>query len=78
MSEFVQGCDICKMLGLLQPLPIPNQSWKDIFVDFIQGLPKSGGCDVIPVVVDRLTKYGYFLALTTHYIAKIVAKVFFE
>lgn len=32
-------------------------------MNFIEGLPKSGGVDTILVVVDRLTKFGHFLAL---------------
>ena len=32
-------------------------------MDFIEGLPKSDRVDTILVVVDRLTKFNYFIAL---------------
>ena len=35
-------------------------------MDFITGLPKSEGKSVIMVVVDRLTKYSYFLHYLIH------------
>ena len=50
-QKFHQACDVCqrnktenlKPAGLLQPLPIPEGAWKDISMDFIDGLPKSRG-----------------------------------
>lgn len=69
VCNFIVECDICQrnkyvniaFPGLLQPLPIPNQIWLDISIDFIEGLSKSQGREVIFVVVDRLSKYGHFL-----------------
>ncbi|PKI54887.1 hypothetical protein CRG98_024718 [Punica granatum] len=47
-------------------------------MDFIEGLPKSGGKEVIFVVVDRCTKYAHFMALAHPYSATIVAQVFLD
>jgi hypothetical protein len=47
-------------------------------MDFIEGLPFSQGKSMIFVMVDRLTKYGHFLALTHPFLAIIVANLFFE
>lgn len=62
--------------GLLQLLPIPNQIWNDIAMDFIVGLPRSKGYTVIYVVIDRLSKFGYFIPLQSDFDSKIVAEAF--
>jgi hypothetical protein len=61
---------------LLQPLPIPDQKWSDISMDFISGFPKSIGKDVILVVVDRLTKYAQFVPLSHPYSVQTVVDAF--
>ena len=42
-------------------------------MDFITGLPKSEGKSVIMVIVDRLTKYAHFCALSHPFKASTVA-----
>jgi hypothetical protein len=50
IRKFVVECEVCqcnkgetiKSPGTLQPLPIPPAIWKDISMEFITGLPKSG------------------------------------
>lgn len=86
VEKLVKQCTICLQnkldnqpyAGLLQPLPIPTQVWKEVSLDFIEGLPKSKDKNSILVVVDRLTKYVYFIPLTPSYMAVEVAKAFFD
>ena len=47
-------------------------------MDFIMGLPKSEGKSVIMVVVDRLTKYAHFCALSHPFNVSTVVTVFME
>ncbi|KAG8497362.1 hypothetical protein CXB51_008586 [Gossypium anomalum] len=72
-------CQRCKgetvaSLGLLQPLLAPERAWSVISLDFIEGLPNSNKKNSILVVVDHLTKYGHFVALSHLYTAKDVAQ----
>lgn len=62
VRQFVRDCVTCQAAkydssaypGLLQPLPVPEEVWVEISMDFITGLPKFMGNEVIFVVVDRL------------------------
>jgi hypothetical protein len=71
VCNFVAECDVCqcnkgetvKSPGTLQPLLIPPTIWRDISMDFIVGLPKSGNKSIIMVVVDHISKYAHFCAL---------------
>ncbi|XP_050379620.1 uncharacterized protein LOC126796952 [Argentina anserina] len=86
VKKYVTECEECqrnhaeniKPPGLLQPLPIPDQAWKEISMDFIEGLPKVEGKTVIWVVIDRLTKYGHFIPLAHPYTAASLAQVFVQ
>ena len=63
VERFVRSCDTCqrfaesssKPVGLLHPLPIPQDRFKDISIDFAT-INKVGKYDQLMVIVDRLTK----------------------
>nr|XP_023872616.1 uncharacterized protein LOC111985197 [Quercus suber] len=84
LKQYVKECDTCQKLkhetcfptGLLQPLPIPEKPWLDVSMDFVEGLPKSHLKFVVFVVVDRLTKYTHFMALSHPYTAAKVANLY--
>ena len=51
---------------------------KEVSMDFITGLPKLEGKNFIMVVVDRLTKYACFCALSHTFKEIIVDAIFME
>jgi hypothetical protein len=76
VESMVKDCEVCaktkatrhKPYGLLEPLPTPERAWGSISMDFIVKLPSSTvpdgtgvAYDSIWVVVDRLTKWAYFI-----------------
>lgn len=82
--NFIKECPVCQknktehvhIPGLLQPLPIPELAWTHITMDFIEGLPKSDNKDVIWVIVDRLTKYAHFIALSHPFTSEHIVDLF--
>src|SRR5258708_23106149 len=66
---YVKSCTSCarsktpchKPYSLLKQLPILNQLWDSISMDFIEQLPMSEGFTAILVVIDRLTKQALFI-----------------
>ena len=47
-------------------------------MDFMKQLPKSRGKDTVLVVVDRLSNYAHFLALSHSFTAVTIAQMYFE
>ena len=65
-----------RLVGLLQPLPIPANIWEDVSMDFVTSLPNSQGYTSVLVVVDRLSKQAHFGDLPKSYSAGKVIELF--
>ncbi|GJP81305.1 hypothetical protein CLOP_g11465 [Closterium sp. NIES-67] len=85
VQKFVTSCDTCqrmksskqKKAGLLQPLPVPEQPWQVVSLDFITGLPPTtSGHDTILVVIDKFSKMGHFIPTHTTARTKETAQLF--
>ena len=84
IQKYVVKCDTCQRNKsknvmtpeLLHPLHIPTQKWEEISMDFIEGLPLSEDKDKIFVVMDRLTKYAYFMGIKKNDSANKLLKYF--
>jgi Integrase core domain len=63
---------------LFQPIPIPERPWSVLAMDFTSRLSKSGGKDVLLVVIDKYTKYYHLLTLAHHFKATEVAQLFLD
>jgi len=70
VHRYVDHCDTCHRIKpiqhapfrLLKPLELPHRPWNTISTDFITALPTSNGKNALWVIIDRLTKMGYFVA----------------
>jgi len=69
VRKYISTCDSCirvkasqkHPLGLLQPLPVPDQKWWVVTMDFITSLPESQGFNSILVFTDKLSKMVHFV-----------------
>ena len=65
-----------KPAGMTQEIDIPTWKWDVIYMDLITGLPRTRTQhDSIWVIVDRMTKSFYFLAVKTTYSEEDYAKL---
>lgn len=88
IRRFVKNCNVCgrstvwrDKKGLLKPLPIPNQIWQEISMDFITGLPPSGSQKIttLLVITDRLSKGLILIPVPPDSLdAKGLANIFFQ
>ena len=92
ITKFIKTCPTCarakaqrhKPFGKLQPLQVPENPWESITMDFIVKLPPSQDpitkftYDSILVVVDRLTKMGYFIPYRETFKAPDFAQLMFQ
>jgi hypothetical protein len=88
VKAYIRSCDTCQRTkpcrqlhlpaGLLQPLPIPQQPWKSLSMDFITDLPPAEGYDSILVVIDRFTKMGHFIPCRKSITAPELANLYLQ
>jgi len=87
VRQYVSTCHSCqsnkattqKAAGELTPLPVPNEPWESVSMDFIIHLPQTKeGHDAILVVVDRLTKMTHLIPTVTKVSAEGTARLFVD
>ncbi len=83
--DYVRSCELCQRnkpshqlpAGLLQPLPIPEEPWRDVSLDLITSLPRTtSGFDAIVVFVCRLSKQVHATPTHTEVTASDLARIF--
>ncbi|GBG72719.1 hypothetical protein CBR_g12288 [Chara braunii] len=85
--EYVRSCKVCQRnktttrapLGLLRPLPIPDQPGDSVSIDFMDaGVKSRHGKSQVMVIVDRFSKYAVFIPLPSEAWTELVIRKFFD
>ncbi|GBG67920.1 hypothetical protein CBR_g1039 [Chara braunii] len=85
--EYVRSCNVCQRnktttrapLGLLRPLPIPDQPGDSVSINFMDTQFKSKhGKSPVMVIVDRFSKYAVFVPLPAEARTDLVIRKFFD
>jgi hypothetical protein len=69
VQKYIKSCTNCGWAKVQQhkpyrplcPLPVPEQPWTSIQMDYIEELPESEGYTAILVIVDQMTKSAIFI-----------------
>lgn len=86
VKEYVRSCEICqrtkskrhKPFGDLEFLPVPDEKWRSLIIDFVTDLPAAGieRFDSICVIVDRFTKMTHYIPCHKTITAQKLAQIF--
>ena len=86
-TKYLSRCQDCQqvkvehhhLVGLLQPLPVPEWKWETISLDFITGFPRTQKQnDSIMVVIDKLSKSAHFIPIKSTFKAINIAEIFMK
>ena len=90
ITEYCRSCQTCavskpqngKPHGKLKTMPVPTYPWQYVGIDFVGPLPESfnrtGGFDMICVIIDQLTSMVHLVPTKQTYRATDIAELMFE
>lgn len=86
VRKYIRSCEICQRVkpspsaqAPLRSLPVPNDCWKSISMDFIFGLPADANRKTgILVFVDRFSKMVHLAAVASTVSAQQCARIFID
>ena len=90
IEAFCRTCNVCatskpqngKPQGKLKTMPVPTRPWQYIGIDFVGPLPESsnrtGGYDMICVIIDLLTSMVHLVPSRQTYRASDIAELIFD
>ncbi|XP_070662454.1 uncharacterized protein [Malus domestica] len=77
LANFQVKAERKKLVGLMQPLLVPQWKWENITMDFMYKLPRTqNGFNGIWVIVDLLTKSTHFIPVREKYSLSRLAELF--